>query len=203
MKIVLLYLFTLLITILASPALAEEKQGWFLGTSYSYQSVSFEYMDDHNLDSLGLIAGYQLDDILSFEYRLNSGISSDSFPLLIPANFDNTFKHEIDYQMSILVKAAYQIGLNFSVYGLAGFSITKSHITSHTTEYDFQGNEISSWSRNYSEKSEGITYGLGVIYQLTKKVNLFVDYQVLPDFDSSGALKANWHSTTAGVNYSF
>ena len=108
----------------------------------AFQNTTIDYIDDPRLDTLGLIAGYQIDDIFSFEYRLNTSISTDSVALPVPSNFDSDFAHEIDYQMSFLAKAAYKISRNFVIYGLAGITTTKSHITIHSTEYDFQGNEI-------------------------------------------------------------
>ncbi len=203
MKIALAYLFTLLTAILAYPALAKEKQPWYLGGAYSFQNISFKDIDAHKVDTLGVIAGYKIDDIFSLEYRLNTGISNDSFPLPVPSNFSNEFEYEIDYQMSILAKATYQIGRNFDVYALAGFSTTKNHMKFFGSSYDFQGNVISNSTSNYSKNTNGFTYGLGLAYQLTKQLNIFLDYQVLPDIDSMGDLKANWHSTSVGLYYLF
>jgi len=203
MKIALPFLTILLSTFSSIPTFAVEKQGWFVGASYAFQDISTDLVDEPRLDTLGIIAGYQIDDIFSFEYRLNTSISTDSVALPVTANFDADLAHEIDYQMSFLAKAAYKISRNFVIYGLAGITTTKSHITIHSTEYDFQGNEINTRVENYAEMTDGFTYGVGTSYQLTRDISLFIDYQVLPDFEDGSVLNADWSTTTAGFTYLF
>ena len=56
---------------------------------------------------------------------------------------------------------------------------------------------------NPKKTYSGSSYGVGLNYKLNEKFNIFVDYQVLPNFEPNSNFSKSWKSTSIGVNYSF
>ncbi|MBT1063276.1 hypothetical protein KJY73_06805 [Bowmanella sp. Y26] len=48
-----------------------------------------------------------------------------------------------------------------------------------------------------------MSYGVGLSYRINSKFDVFLDYQVLPDFEPASNYSVGWKSTTLGLNYSF
>jgi opacity protein-like surface antigen len=175
---------------------------WYLGGLYSFQKVSMKDIDTLGINNAGIIAGYKVNEIFSLEYRLSTSTSGDSlnYPTLPSAKEEQ----EIDYQVGLLAKASYNITTVFSIYGLAGYDKTKAHIKFEGKATDFEGNVTSSYTRNYAKNIEGLTYGLGLNYKLTNELNIFIDYQVLPEPNAAnGPIKTSRNSASLGVYYSF
>ncbi len=177
---------------------------WYIGALYSYQKVSLKDVDDLEINNAGIIVGYKVDKIFSLEYRLSSSISSDSLSYPTPPYTSVIEEQEIDYQVSLLARASYDITTVFSIYGLAGYDKTKAHIKVEGNSTDFEGNVTSSFSKNYAQHIDGLVYGLGLNYKLTNELNIFLDYQVLPEHNAPyGSIKTSRNSASFGVYYSF
>jgi opacity protein-like surface antigen len=197
-------IFTLILTSLAiiygGKTFANEQSDWYIGASYSFQKASYKDLSDQEIDTTGVLAGYKINKFFSIESRLNFGISSDTFDLPTPKPYTWKTEQNIDYQSSLLVKASYNLYENLTVYGLAGYTLTKSDITDYYTQSDFNGNLIGSSTAHRKDDIKGFTYGFGLDYQLTEKVVIFIDYQLLPDMDY---FNVSWSSASLGLYYSF
>jgi len=188
MKKLLPLIFTILTLISAPSAHADDT--WYLGALYSVQEVSIQSRD---LNTVGIILGYQFNKYFSLETRLSTGISSYSITYE-PINAE--IEENINTQAALLIKASYPIFKSFNVYGLVGHSNTKSEIKISASDHPYSGFP----SSNLTETGSGFTYGLGLNYQITEQFNMFVDYQVLPEFDY---FSRSFKSASIGMNYSF
>jgi opacity protein-like surface antigen len=192
-----------------STALAEEKNDWYIGALYNSQKISM--YESREFKSAGAIAGYKINDIFSIETRLHTGLSGYSFNLN-EAGFDEQrykqdledqkYKQDIEYQVHILAKASYTITEAFNVYALAGYTKTKTEITTSISHTDLSGNIIT-YPNQFSATIDGFSYGVGLDYKINNQFSFFVDYQVLPDSDLYQDSTGSWDSFNLGVNFSF
>lgn len=199
----------LVLTILASTygTTASADNSWYLGALYNAQQVS-DF--DRDFNSAGIIAGYQYNAYFALETRITKGISgySSSYSVDIPDpsfifSEDGYYKEDIDVQASLLVKASYPIFETLGVYALAGYSTTKLTTSGFYQQYDSDGNKMGNGSYGDTETNNGFSYGIGLNYQFNEKLSLFIDYQVLPDYDIYTSVTKSWESVAIGVNYSF
>jgi opacity protein-like surface antigen len=182
---------------------------WYLGALYSVQKISSGVKAQNlpskiDLEAVGLLAGYKFNQYFSLEARLAKGTSgySETFVYLeqiAPETYHNV---DLDSQFSLLVKASYPIYQSFSLYGIAGYTESRIKITGLGINNDYF-NKFESVPYGHTRKDSGFSYGVGLNYQLTEEVNVFADYQVLPDYELGYDLSKDWGSTTIGVSYSF
>jgi len=184
-----------------STASAEETNDWYIGALYNSQTISM--YGSRDFKSAGAIAGYKINDIFSIETRLHTSTSGYSFDLSSFGSEGMKYKQDIEYQGHILAKASYSITEAFKVYGLAGYTKTKTEITTSLSHTDLSGNTSVTYPYQYSENIDGFSYGMGLDYQINNQFSVFVDYQVLPDFDIYQDSSGSWDSLNLGVNYSF
>lgn len=182
---------------------------WYLGALYSVQKIS-SGVDVQNLPSkidfeaVGLLAGYKFNQYFSLEARLAKGTSgySETFVYFDPTVPETYRNEDLDSQFSLLVKASYPIYQSFSLYGIAGYTESKIKITGVYVKKDYF-NMFETVPYSHSTKDSGFSYGVGLNYQLTEEVNIFVDYQVLPDYELGVDLSRDWGSTSLGISYFF
>lgn len=195
---------------------SNEFNHWYIGGLYTTQDISNKGFD---LSSVGMITGYKINDFFSIEGRFNLGVSGyyqHGDPLTPSFNKRSGFycgescyyKHDIDSQGTILLKASYPIqASNFTVYALVGASYTKSTIEAEGSIFEMNGDIFENYSYKNSYDDSGITYGAGINYLLSKKANLFFDYQVLSDYESKLIspfdINGQWKSISIGLNYAF
>ncbi|MBC3765486.1 porin family protein [Neptunicella marina] len=190
----------ILISGVISSAFAAEKNNWHVGSLFTSQKVN-----DRDLNTFGLTVGYQFNQYFSVQTRYSKGTSGSS-EVLDFTNFDKvSLDRDIKYQGSILIKAAYPFANQFSFYGIAGYSKTKAEQDLFESTTDSQGNltgvNTSPPSMTFTEN--GFTYGVGVDYHVTKNVELFIEYQVLPDWEPLSGISQSWDSINLGFNYRF
>jgi opacity protein-like surface antigen len=189
----------LVFTVLAScSALADDS--WYVGALYNTQEISILGRD---FNAAGIIAGYQYNKYIALETRFSMGRSGYSGFYGTPEEPWGSYSEDIDTQASLLIKASYPILDSFKLYGLAGYTITKLEINGLGQNNDSEGNITGNYSYKHTESENGFSYGIGIGYQISKHFNVFIDYQVLPDFEPNSSFSKSWNSTTIGVNYAF
>lgn len=208
-----------MIAIYTLPAIATEKNNWYIGGLYSAQSISLSKTErgyvlpkiDRDLTTAGIVVGYNFNQNFSFEASYSKGASGVSLNLGNEYFPDDSLDADIDYQRSLIVKASYPFTDDFDFYITVGFSETK-------VEIDILSGAISvpnqyatvpispSWYREDFHKhtyiDSGLNYGLGFNYSVTTKINLYIGYQVLPDW-SRKYYAEDWDSINMGLNYEF
>ncbi|MCJ8294701.1 MAG: porin family protein [Colwellia sp.] len=195
MKILLPLTCTILVSTYASSAFAENS--WYLGAQYSAQEVASS--PDRELNTAGIVAGYQFNEFFALETRVNIGTTGYSHQILS----DQEYKEDIDTQASLLIKASYPISNGFSIYALAGMSKSKYEITTTSHHTDIDGNTTQTYPHLIKASESGFNYGVGLNYKISEEFSLFVDYQVLPELSIVSGDSSNWNSINIGVNYSF
>jgi len=199
----------LVLTILTSTygTTASADNSWYLGALYNAQQVSDL---DRDFNSAGIIAGYEYNAYFALETRLTKGTSgySSSYSVerqdsSIIFSEDGYYKEDIDFQASLLIKASYPIFDTLNIYALAGYSTTKLATSGFYQQYDSNGNKMGNGSYGDTINNNGVSYGIGLSYQLIEKMSIFVDYQVLPDYELYTNFSKSWESVSIGVNYSF
>jgi len=198
MKAKLIIASTLAATIYSPISSANDN--WYLGALYNVQEISLHKRD---FTVAGLIAGYKYNDFFALETRLAKGKSGYTSIYDNPNSPYGSYNEDIDSQLSILIKASYPVFDSVKVYALAGYSKTKLDITGLSQINDANGNITGDYPFKHSEITDGFSYGLGFNYQITEQFNVFMDYQVLPDFEPARYYSNSWQSTTIGVNYAF
>jgi opacity protein-like surface antigen len=184
-----------------STASAKDTNDWYIGSLYNSQTISF--YGSRDFKSAGAIAGYKINDIFSIETRFHTGVSDYSFNLNTPRFEGQKYKQNIEYQGHLLAKASYPIVEAFNVYALAGYTKTKTGITTSLSHTDLSGNTSVTYPYQYSKNTDGFSYGVGLDYQINNQFSVFVDYQVLPNFDIYQDSSGSWDSLNLGVNYLF
>lgn len=87
---------------------------------------------------------------------------------------------------------------NFSVYGLAGYANTKFTSRIPRATFDENNEFTGSVQHEITRKENGLSYGLGLNYQVDNKINIFIEHQVT-EVDYLN----DWKSTNIGVSYHF
>jgi len=198
MKRLLPLAFTILTSTYASTVNAENS--WYLGALYNAQEISTHGRD---FNTAGIIAGYQYNKYFALETRFSTGTSGYSSFYGTPEEPWGSYSEDIDTQASLLIKASYPIFNSFKLYGLAGYTNTKLEINGLGQYNDSEGNITGNYPYTLTESESGFSYGLGLDYQINEHFYVFIDYQVLPDFEPSSNFSKSWESTSIGVNYYF
>ena len=196
MKKLLPLTLAILALVCTSSVCAEDS--WYLGALYNAQDIS---SDDREFNTAGIITGYQYNKYFALEARLNIGVSGHSTSLTFDQASDINYKEDIDSQASLSIKSSYPIDKSINLYVLAGYTTTKIKTNSSMIITDSNGAVL--FPYDFKTTYSGGSYGVGLNYQLNEQFNLFIDYQVLPDFDPVSNYSKNWKSTNIGVNYSF
>ncbi len=198
MKKILPLTFTILASTYGATASADNH--WYLGALYNAQEIS---MQGRDFNTAGIIAGYTFNEYFAIETRLATGTSGYSSFYGTQESKVEDYSEDIDSQTSIFIKASYPFFESFNVYGLAGYTKTKIEVNGLGQSIDPNGNISESYPVNYTKSESGFSYGVGLNYQLNEQFNIFVDYQILPDFEPFPNISKSWQSTTVGVNYYF
>jgi uncharacterized protein YfiM (DUF2279 family) len=174
------------------------EDGWYLGASYNAQDIS---SDDREFNTAGIITGYQYNKYFALESRLSTGVSGHSTSLTFNQASDINYKEDIDSQASLFIKSSYPIDKSINLYVLVGYTTTKIKTNRSMIITDSNGAVLSPY--DFKKTYSGASYGFGLNYQLNEQFNLFIDYQVLPDFEPVSNYSKSWNSASIGVNYSF
>ena len=186
MKKLLPLTFAIIPSAFTSSLCAEDS--WYLGALYNAQDVS---LDDREFNTVGKITGYQYNNYFALEGRLSTGVSGHSTSLTFNQGSDINYQEDIDTQASLSIKASYPIDKSFNLYGLVGYTSTKIKTNRAMLIIDSNGGVHALW--NPKKTYSGSSYGVGLNYKLNEKFNIFVDYQVLPNFEpNSNFSKSFW-----------
>ena len=155
-------------------------------------------------DSAGVLAGFQLSERLAIEGRFSSGSSGYRSFYGSPSSPRGRYTEDLDWQAQIFLKGSMPLGESLSLYGLFGFTQTQFEATGLSQVYDVDGNWIDEVPFSRRFRSNGFGYGVGAEYRLTDSVNIFLEHQVLPDFEIRDSdYKENWESTSVGFSVRF
>ncbi|WP_019676802.1 porin family protein [Arsukibacterium perlucidum] len=179
---------------------AKEESNWYVGAQYSAQEISST--PDRKFKTVGINVGYQFNPYFSLETRIDAGTSDFSFPFYQDEIPGAEYIEEIETQASLYAKAIYPISKSFKLYALAGLTETRFKITTVGADTDVEGNMTLRYPAVIKDSYNGFSYGLGVSYQLTNAITVFVDYKVLPDAEHSIS-DNRWKNTSLGINYFF
>ncbi|NOU49336.1 porin family protein [Pseudoalteromonas sp. JBTF-M23] len=200
MKKILTFTSTIIALSLGFSAHAESNSNWYLGLQSSAQDVS---LPERDFKTIGAISGYQLNEYFSLEARYNYGVSGYSHPFYVDGLSNPKYKEDIDTQASLFINTSYPIFSTLRVYGLVGTSKSNYEITTSISYTDQAGNITTTYPHLVKLSESGFTYGVGLDYQATQSVSLFVDYQVLPDLKVSSGHSESWKSINLGIKYTF
>lgn len=181
-------------------ASAEDESNWYLGAQYSEQEVT--YQPNRELKTVGVIGGYQYNKYFAFETRYSTGISGYSHQFYVNGSMDGKYKEDIDTQASLFIKASYPVFNSIGLYVLAGVTKSKYEITTNSFHTDIEGNTTTTYPHIIELSESGFAYGAGFNYSLSEAVELFLDYQVLPELKVGGR-SSSWKSINIGINYAF
>lgn len=199
MKKLLPIIFTTFIT----PSVYAD-ESWYLGGLYNAQEISPD-AEGFNSDfsTFGVLAGYRYNKYFALEARVAKGTSGYSSTVSFSDTTDGSYQEDINSQISLLVKASYPIYTSLSIYGLAGYTRTEVEVSGTVTTEHPDGINFINVPFNSTHSVSGLSYGVGLNYQFTEHLNIYADYQNLPDFEPVPSYSGGWKSTTIGVNYSF
>ncbi len=142
--------------------------GFYIGGGYSSLTTGFggtydleEYIyEKYTYNDIMANAGYKFNNYIAIEGRYWFGLETQLEPG-IEASIDS---------FALYAKPQYPITSQLNIYALVGIS------TSDLTVNGFTGNY---------ETLEGFSWGLGVDYEVTRNISLFIDYVSLYDEESN------------------
>ncbi|MCH8537203.1 MAG: porin family protein [Alkalimonas sp.] len=172
----------------AGQAVAHE--GYYVGAQYDRHEIKLSAegeSDSFNLGSVGLLAGYQLNENFAIEGRWQTGVQNKSF---------NEGNESVDFKLNnrfaVLGKGMVPLSNEFSLYGLAGYSHAKYGVSANLNEGSGRG----------SFTGKGFTWGVGGEFALNEQLAVHLEYNDLPKGKIPGvSVRAN--AVTVGMNYRF
>ena len=192
--------FVLLVScqaIWAGKSFAHEADNWYIGGLYADHNLSIH---DRDFKSAGIVLGYQYSPFFALESRGMWGTSGyDSF-YGTPQDQQGNYQEDIDIQTSFYFKGMYPVMHGFKLYGLLGYTYTDFTVTSTGRPTSF---DPAYGAFGKSDSDSSISYGLGLEYQVTDNINLFVDHVKMNDVEFFGSKNLDWDKTTIGFSYRF
>jgi len=157
---------------------------FYMGVGLSVGSVESFYYGADTVASVHARVGYDVYRYLGVEARVTLSL----------ADGDDL---GLDYSYGFYLKPQYPINKKWKLYGLVGYAQTQ---ISFDDESSYNG------ITNNTSTQNGFSYGVGVSYQYSHKVELYVDATSLIDesetlASGSYAMKAN--TLNFGINYHF
>jgi opacity protein-like surface antigen len=156
----------------ASPAFAE---GPYLGAAYNSLAITDSRINgvELDVDTLGVVGGYELSPNLAIEGRLLTGVDEEN---------SGGFRAEIDSYLGANLLGKLPLNNQLSLYGTLG--------------YGFLDANISGPGFNVNDDDGGVSYGGGVMYT-AGNVNIRAGYEMLYDRDNVEAEGLNLTATFA------
>ncbi|CAM4133136.1 porin family protein [Pseudoalteromonas byunsanensis] len=168
----------------------------YVGALYNHQDID---IPGYGYDAAGIVVGYEFNEYVAFESRFATGISGMDMEYTAP-NTKRSVKEDIDLQTSLLLKLTYPIADGLNVYGLTGYTRSKVTFENKGLVLNEGGNEVVRYHSESNWTRDGLSYGVGLEYQLNDNIDVFIDHQILPDFISGDQ---KWQSTAVGFTYRF
>lgn len=170
-----------------------QDSGFYIGGHYGQHKVELESDiadTDLKFGVAGVNAGYQLTSFLALEARYAVGVEDEDI-----FDGDDSARFEIDRHMALVARGSIPLGERFSIFGIAGYGETR-----YAFAYDVLG---VSGSEKSTEK--GLVYGAGAAFNLTERLSLVAEYNVLPKLedDDEGFYESDVSLMTVGLNYRF
>jgi len=156
----------------ASPAFAE---GPYLGATYNSLGITDSRIGgvELDVDTLGIVGGYELSPNLAVEGRLLTGVDEEN---------SGAFRAEVDSYIGANLLGKLPLNNQFSLYGTLG--------------YGFLDANISGPGFNTNDDDGALSYGGGVMYT-AGNVNIRAGYEMLYDKDNIEADGLNLTATFA------
>lgn len=179
---------------LATTAYAQvQDTGFYIGGHYGQHKVELEsdFADtDLKFGVAGVNAGFQVNSFLGLEARYAVGVKDEDI-----FDGDDSAQFEIDRHMALVARGSIPLGERFSIFGIAGYGETR-----YAFSYDVLGVDDSETS---TEK--GFVYGAGAAFNLTERLSLIAEYNVLPKLeeDDESFYESDVSLMTVGLNYRF
>lgn len=149
----------------STPAYAEQAQGYY-GIGYHMGSYENTGVPEADIGAIAFRAGGYLNQVIALEARLALGISDDT----VRTNTLNPVDIDLDTALSVFVKADVPMTPFVNAYGLLG--LTRGEI------------ETSSAGLTASESETGLSYGLGIEGEISRRTSLSIEYVQLLDEDA-------------------
>ena len=139
----------------SKPISVVEESKYYLGVGFGkFKLKNRDISENLKSNIISLIAGYNINNYLSLEFRYYKGVSNLTYHSLNKSKkIDSKYSN-----YSIFVKTTYPID-NFNPYILLGYGV----------------NKISNLN-NSDRKESNLEYGLGVSYKVNDNVYIFADY---------------------------
>jgi opacity protein-like surface antigen len=162
----------------------EAVKNFYAGLGISVGQVKSHYYGKDTVIGVTAKAGYNFSEYFAVEFRGSKGLRDGD-------------QLGLDYSYGLYLKPQYPLNEKVNLYGLLGYAQTK---ISFDKEVAFNG-----ISNNYTTQS-GLSFGVGLDYQLNKNWSLFVDVMRLIDKSTTRpegkyAIQAN--ALTFGFVYHF
>lgn len=165
---------------------AEQGQGYY-GIGYHMGSYEETGVPETNPGAIGFRVGSYLNQVIAIEARLALGIVDDTVrvnaqDLGLGVNLDVDVDVELDTALSLFIKADVPVTPFVNAYGLLGF--TRGEI------------EASAGGFTASEDDTGLSYGLGIEGEVSRRTSLSAEYVLYLDEDAFEYTGINFGITT-------
>lgn len=203
MKKIFLLLFIFNSTAYASQ---NDKQDIYVGLLHSTQMIAD--IPSHNyqtMGAIGVIMGYEFSDYFSLEARFTMG-SQGEINFYDHDHDTRDEKEKLVSQNSLSAKISLPVSQNFKIYSLAGITKTKTERSYSKYTSDQIGNEDELIDYNYVLLGSALSYGIGIDYNASDSLSIFIDYQSVFQHIKDNEYEADinsWKGLTSGILYYF
>jgi len=186
--------------------------GFYVGLAYGMLDATFDATTTDNEvtaahQTLGLIAGYKFNSYVAIEGRDNMSLSEGEWEDAVTGVFPDDTDDKV-VAMSVFVKPMYPVTNELDVYALLGYAST-TYTTGTANNAALISNAGLLMGNEQDVVAEGFAYGVGIAYDVTDSVAVFVDYVSMynadaPEFNEIEQLRdTTIASINAGVTYKF
>lgn len=190
MKSLNLLLLGLLATLIACPASADNRQGFYLGGGLS-KVDAFKFPQDENaleVKASEIFLGYKYNPFLGLEVRAGFGEGSERVRRVFPPDRDTVnINYQIDRYYSLYYKPE-AINDIAKLYGLLGFTSIQRSAAFRDTQGDaiaaFGGEAVAFGEAEINgsrleDSTSGFSYGIGVGFVAERNVNVNFEYRYI------------------------
>jgi opacity protein-like surface antigen len=150
---------------LSTHTYAEQTRGYY-GIGYHMGSYENSSVPEADIGAIAFRAGGYLNQVIALEARLALGISDDT----VRTSAINPIDIELDTALSAFIKADVPMTPFVNAYGLLG--LTRGEI------------EASAGGFTVSESETGLSYGLGIEGEISRRTSLSIEYVQLLNEDA-------------------
>lgn len=182
-------LVALVLSVLSVCVAADNARGFYVGGGVGFVMYDDDVIEVRNSRSAEIFGGYKYNSLLGLEVRAGQGVAagkSDTYP--DPANADAELPGDLERELGSYYSIYYKpelINDEAKLYLLLGYM-------------EMDSTETVSGVSDVSVSESGASYGIGIGFVVTEKLNFNIEYRTLPESSANDI-----ETTMASANFDY